>query len=141
DAVRIVDRGLDADVARVGGDLRFDGGDLAFELAARIGIDGDADGLPDLERAAVLFRHGEVGVELRQIGQGDDLGSRRQVLTDFDLANAEFAVERRLRLIDGRLRPELTAGQLLGAVERELRHGRLRLEAGKVGLLRTIEQL
>jgi hypothetical protein len=50
--LRIGDRRLHADVARVGGDLRLDGGDLAFELAARIGIDRDADGLSDLERAA-----------------------------------------------------------------------------------------
>ena len=164
DLVRIGHRRLHADVARVGRDLRFDGGDLAFEFLTGIGVDHDPDDLTDLERATVLFSHGEVGVDLRQVGQGHDLRSRRQVLTDFHLADAEFAVEgrlhqllrddglgpgnagvslveRRLRLVDGCLRPELTRGQLLGAVKRELRHGRLGLEAGKVALLGGIEQL
>jgi hypothetical protein len=48
---------------------------------------------------------------------------------------------RRLRLIDGGLRSELTRGQLLGAIERQLRHRGLRLEACEIALLGGIEQL
>ena len=51
DVIGIGDRGLHADVAGVGRDLRLDGGDLALEGAARIGIDRDAHGLADLELA------------------------------------------------------------------------------------------
>ncbi len=47
----------------------------------------------------------------------------------------------RLRLVDGRLRPELSRGELLGAIERQLRHHRLRLEVGEVALVGRVEQL
>ena len=80
------------------------------------------------------------------------------------MTHAEFAVERRphqllrnnrfglgdagiglvvgrLRLIDGRLRAELPGGELLGAIERQLRPRRLCLEAGEIALLGPIEQL
>ena len=87
-----------------------------------------------------------------------------RILADLDVADAEFAVERRahqllrndrlglgdagiglvirrLRLIDGRLRAELARRQLLGAVQRQLRHRGLRLEAREIALLGAIEQL
>src|SRR4029077_2926746 len=127
----------------------------ALELAARIGIDTDANDLIDLELGAFLLRHREVRIELVQVGQRNDLRSRGQILSDLDLAYAEFAVERRahqllrdngfglgdagiavvdrdLRGIDGLLRPELTQSQLLGAIELELLRRRLRLEVGEV---------
>ena len=119
---------------------------------------------PTFRLRDVLFRHGEIRIELIQVGQRNDLRSRRQILSDLDLAHAEFAVERRphqllrdngfglgdtgiglierrLCRIDGGLRPELARSQLLGAIERELRHRRLRLEDGEVALLGTVEQL
>jgi len=115
--------------------------DLAFKYPVGISINPDAHGLSDLELAAVLLRHREVGVELRQIGQRHDLRARGEVLADFNMPDAEFAIKRRahqllrndrlcprnpsvglivgrLRLIDGRLRTELARGELLGAVER-----------------------
>ncbi|MGY4331208.1 hypothetical protein ACVWWG_005625 [Bradyrhizobium sp. LB7.2] len=46
-----------------------------------------------------------------------------------------------LRLINGRLRTELARRQLLGAVERQLRDGCLRLEAREIALLGRVEQL
>ena len=164
DPIRIVDRRLHANVARFGRDLRLDGGDLALEGAARIGIDRDTDDLADLELAGVLLRHGEVRIQHRQIGQRDDLRARGQILSDLDLANAEFAVERRphqllrddrlglgdagaglierrLRGIHRRLRSDLALRQLLGAVQRDLRHALLRLEVGEVALLGTVEHL
>ncbi|MET4741396.1 hypothetical protein ABIF73_005535 [Bradyrhizobium japonicum] len=120
--------------------------------------------LADLEVGAVLFRHGEVRPQLRQIGQRDDRRAGCQILSNLDLAHAEIAGERcahqllrdhrlglgdaghrlivgSLRVIDGRLRAELARGQLLGAVERELRDGRLRLVIGEVALLRHVEEL
>ena len=101
---------------------------------------------------------------MRQIGQRHDLRARGQELADFDVADAEFAVERRahqllrndrlglgdagnglvigrLRRIGRRLRTELTRRQLLGAIERQLRAGRLRLEAREIALLGAVEQL
>ena len=85
-------------------------------------------------------------------------------LADLDMADAEFAVERRahqllrddrlglgdagiglviggLRLIDGRLRPELARRKLLGAIQRQLRHRGLRLEAREIALVGAVEQL
>jgi len=47
----------------------------------------------------------------------------------------------RLRRIRRRLRPELARRQLLGAIQRQLRADRLRLEARKVALIGTVEQL
>ena len=86
---------------------------------------------PTLSVAAVLFRHREVGVQLRQIGQRDDLRARRQILADFDLADAEFAVERRAHqlLRDDRLGLG-DAG--IGLVVRRLRRDR-RSPAGRTG--------
>ena len=101
---------------------------LPSKVAARIGIDRDANGLADLELRAVLLRHGEVRIEHRQIGQRDDLRARRQVLTDFDLANAELAVERRPHQL---LRDDgFGLGDAgLGLVERRLRGIDRRLRA------------
>ena len=85
-------------------------------------------------------------------------------MADLDLANAEFAVERRphqllrddglglgdagagliergLRIVHRCLRPELAVRQLLGAIQRDLRHALLRLVVGKVALLGSVEQL
>ena len=87
-----------------------------------------------------------------------------RILPYLDVADAEFAIEwsadqflrndrlgpgdpgiglviRRLRLIDGRLRSELARGQLLGPVQRQLRHRGLCLEARQIRLLGSIEQL
>jgi len=81
-----------------------------------------------------------------------------------DRSVTEFAVERRahqllrddrlglgdagaglvissLRGIHRRLRAELARGELLGAVQRQLRHRGLRLEACQIALIRTVEQL
>src|SRR5689334_14663975 len=130
DLIGVGDRGLDADVARVGRNLRLDGGDLALEGAARKSVDLDAHDLVDLERAGILLRYREVQIEHREIRQRHDLRARGEILADLDLADAEFAVERRahqllrddgfglgdaglrlverrLRLVDGRLRAEL----------------------------------
>ena len=109
--------------------------------------------------------HREVGEQHRQIGQRHDLRARGQVLADLDLADAEFAVERRAHQllrddglrswrcrhwpgrrrpapgIDRRLRSELARGELLGAIELQRGHRRLRLEAGEIALLRAVEQL
>ena len=46
-----------------------------------------------------------------------------------------------LRGIDRRLRAELTRRQLLGAIQRQLRAGGLRLEAGEIALFGAVEQL
>ena len=104
---------------------------LPSKVAARIGVDRDAHGLPDLELRAVLLRHGEVRIEHRQIGQRHDLRARRQILTDLDLANAELAVERRAHQL---LRDDgLGLGDAgLGLVERRLRRYR-RSPAGRTG--------
>src|SRR5258706_4626385 len=92
DALGVGDRRLNANVARVGGDLWLDGRDIAFKGFARIGVDLDANDVPNLQIAAVLFRNGEVGVELRQIGQRYDLGARGQELADLDTAHAKLTV-------------------------------------------------
>src|SRR4051812_4014470 len=164
DTVGVLERALNADVAGLRGDLRFDRGDLAFEGAARIGIHSHANGLPDLELRAVLLRHREIGIQLRQIGQRHDLCAGGEILAYLDVPDAEFTIEwsadellrndglgpgdsgiglviRRLRLIDGRLRSELARGELLGAVQRQLRDRRLRLEVRQIRLFRSIEQL
>ena len=83
-------------------------------------------------------------------------------MSDLDLADAEFAIERRayqllrddgfglgnagiglvegsLRGINRRLRPELARGELPGAIELLRGHSGLRLEARKVALLRSVE--
>src|SRR6202043_4268673 len=94
DVIGIIERGRGTDVSRIGGDLGFDRGDLSLKGAAGIGVDQHAYGLPDLEVSAVLFRYGEVRVKCRQIGQRDDLRAGGQVLADFDMTDAEFAIER-----------------------------------------------
>ncbi len=162
--VGVGDRRLNADVARVGRDLRFDRGDLSFKGTAGIGVDQNAHAMSDLEVCAVLFRHREVGVQLRQIGQRYDLRARSEELADLDVTDAEFAVKwrahkllrnnrlglgdagvglviRRLRRIDRRLRAELTRGELLGAIQRQLRAGGLRLETREIALFGAVEQL
>ncbi len=80
------------------------------------------------------------------------------------MADAEFAVERcahqllrnerlglgnariglvicRLRGIGRRLRTELARRELLGAIQRQLRAGSLRLEARQIALVGSVEQL
>ena len=162
--VGIGDGRLNADVAGVGRDLGLDRGDLSLKAAAGIGVDQNAHDLPDLEVSAVLFRYREVGVQLRQIRQRHDLGARGQELADLDTTHAKLAVKgrahqllrndrlgfgdagiglliRRLRLVHGCLRAELTRGELLGAIQRQLCHRGLRLVARKIALLGAVEQL
>ena len=133
-------------------------------MPAGIGVDCDADGLTDLEHRAALFGNREVRVELRQVGQGHDLGAGSEKLADFDMANTELAIEWRqhallgddrlglgnagrglvisgLRGVNGGLRAELARRQLLGAVERKLRAGRLRLETRQIALVGRIVEL
>ena len=162
--IEVIEGRLHRDIARVDADLRLDRGDLADKDTTRIGIDADIHGLAELQVRAVLFGDGEIHPDLREIGERHDLRASTEELTEFDMPQAELATERRenellrderlglgdvglrlviggLRVVNRRLRAELTQGERLGAVERQFRGERLRLEIRQIAAVGIVEQL
>ena len=145
-------------------DLRLDRRDLGLEDAAGKRIDRDLDLLPELDLFAHRRGQRDIGVELMQIGQGDEFRTRRDDLAEIDLAHPEpsgerrldlFLVDDRLRLqdrgarlvelrlpfIDILLRADLPRCQGPGAFERGCGPARLRLVIGQIGAVGRVVEL
>ena len=97
-------RRLDPHHPGCGVDLRLDRGDLALEHLAGIGVGTQLDRLADRDRGPVPLGQGEVGVEVCQVGKGDQGVAGPDILAELHAAQAELAGERRLDqlLVDDR---------------------------------------
>ena len=93
-AVVVGDVRLHLDQAALVVDGRFDGADVALELAMRVGIHVDQDVLIQANAGDIGLRHGEAQAHHAGVFQPDDIGTRLQVLTEEDVAQADYAGKR-----------------------------------------------
>ena len=92
--VGVLENGPHQDVAGILLDLRVDRFDVAGKGFARERIDAHLDGLSDRDLCDLLLRNRKVGVDGRELLQGHQRRTRRDILAQIDQPDTEQAAKR-----------------------------------------------